>query len=57
VWFWQNQQFSIYRLRNQGYEAIERSEFLPDLDFSVLAQFVKMPSQTQAVKAYRDTLR
>ena len=45
VWFWRNQQFSIYRLRNQGYEAIERSEFLPDLDFSVLAQFVKCPAK------------
>jgi hypothetical protein len=51
VWFWQNQQFSIYRLRNGVYETRERSEFLPDLDFSVLTQFIEMPSQTKAVKA------
>ena len=57
VWFWKNNQFSLYRLRQQGYELISQSEFLPELDFSVLAQYVRYPSQTQAVKAYRDTLR
>ncbi|HEY9693479.1 MAG TPA: Uma2 family endonuclease [Oculatellaceae cyanobacterium] len=57
VWFWKNSQFSLYRLREQGYELISHSEFLPELDFSVLAQYVRYPSQTQAVKAYRDTLR
>ncbi|AFZ11838.1 protein of unknown function DUF820 [Crinalium epipsammum PCC 9333] len=57
VWFWKNNKFSLYRLREQGYELISHSEFLPELDFSVLAQYVRYPSQTQAVKAYRETLR
>jgi Uma2 family endonuclease len=57
VWFWKNNKFSLYRLREQGYELISNSEFLPQLDFSVLAQYVRYPSQTQAVKSYRDTLR
>ena len=57
VWFWQNNQFSIYRLRDGSYELVSRSEFLPKLDFSVLAQYVRSPSQTQAVKAYRNTLK
>ncbi|MFQ4145271.1 Uma2 family endonuclease [Chlorogloeopsis sp. ULAP02] len=57
VWFWQNNQFSVYRLRQEGYELIPHSEFLPELDLSILAKYVKFPSQTQAVKAYRDTLR
>ena len=57
VWFWKNNKFFLYRLREQGYELISHSEFLPELDFSVLAQYVRYPSQTQAVKAYRDTLR
>ena len=57
VWFWKNNQFSLYRLRQQGYELISHSEFLPELDFSILAQYVRYPSQTQAVKVYRDTLR
>jgi len=57
VWFWKNNQFSIYRLRDWGYELLPRSEFLPELDFSVLAQYVRSPNQTQAVKAYRNTLR
>ncbi len=57
VWFWKNNKFSLYRLREQGYELISHSEFLPELDFSVLSHYVRYPSQTQAVKAYRDTLR
>lgn len=57
VWFWQNNKFTVYHLRAEGYELIQRSEFLPELDLSVLAQYVKMPNQTKAVKAYRDTLR
>lgn len=57
VWFWKNNKFSLYCLREQGYELISQSEFMPELDFSVLAQYVRYPSQTQAVKAYRDTLR
>jgi Uma2 family endonuclease len=35
VWFWVNDQFSLYRLRQSGYELISSSEFLPELDFSV----------------------
>ncbi|MGB3206340.1 MAG: Uma2 family endonuclease [Crinalium sp.] len=57
VWFWKNNKFSLYRLREQGYELISHSEFLPELDFYVLAQYVRYPSQTHAVKAYRDTLQ
>jgi Uma2 family endonuclease len=57
VWFWQNNQFAVYHLRQEGYELINRSEFLPELDLTVLAQYVQLPHQTQAVKAYRDSLR
>ena len=57
VWFWQNNQFAVYHLRQEGYELINRSEFLPELDLTILAQYVQLPHQTQAVKAYRDSLR
>jgi Uma2 family endonuclease len=57
VWFWQNNQFAVYYLRQEGYELINRSEFLPELDLTILAQYVQLPHQTQAVKAYRDSLR
>lgn len=59
VWFWENQRISLYRLvdRMRGYEAIQTSQLLPRLDVDLLASFVNRPSQTQAVKAYRQALR
>lgn len=59
VWFWENQQLSIYSLGDTeaGYEATATSQLLPQLDPALLASFVDNPSQTQAVKAYRQALR
>ena len=56
VWFWQNNQFILYRLQEAIYQQIDRSEFLPDLDFVLLSQFVNYNNQTEAVIAYRDAL-
>lgn len=57
VWFWVNNQFSVYHLREEGYELISRSEFLPELDLSVLSQYVGYVNQTEAVIAYRNVLK
>ena len=59
VWFWENQCFSLYGLVNPGggYQAIPASSFLSQIDFTLLAQFIEYPGQTQAVKAYRQKLR
>ncbi len=48
VWFWEDNQLSLYRLRHQGYELIARSEFLPDLDLDLLTRCVLMPSRLEA---------
>jgi Uma2 family endonuclease len=56
VWFWQNDQFILYRLREEAYMQIACSEFLPDLDLVLLSQFVNYDNQTEAVIAYRDVL-
>ncbi len=56
VWFWQNNQFLVYRLKDDRYQQIESSEFLPDLDFALLSQFIDYENQTEAVIAYRDAL-
>jgi Uma2 family endonuclease len=42
VWFWENNQLLLYRLRENSYEQISRSEFLPDLDMALLARCVQM---------------
>jgi Uma2 family endonuclease len=59
VWFWESQRLSIYSLvdAEAGYEATVTSQLLPQLDPALLASFVDNPSQTQAVKAYRQALR
>jgi Uma2 family endonuclease len=57
VWFWQDNQFILYRLQKEAYKQIDRSEFLPDLDLVLLSQFVNYDNQTEAVIAYRDALK
>jgi len=57
VWFWQNGSFSLYRLGAKNYAIIPRSTFLPDLDFSLLSQYLEYANQTEAVLAYREALQ
>lgn len=59
VWFWQNRQIVLYGLVDgeRGYKVLETSQCLPQLDVALLARYVDRPSQTQAVKAYRQALR
>jgi Uma2 family endonuclease len=44
VWFWENNQLSLYHLKNNNYEQINQSELLPDLDIDLLVRCVLMPS-------------
>ncbi|UBF30286.1 Uma2 family endonuclease (plasmid) [Kovacikia minuta CCNUW1] len=66
VWFWQNNQFSIYHLREDapiqfaqtfGYEAINHSEVLPGLDMNLLAACVRNPNPLAAAKEFRQGVR
>ena len=59
VWFWQDGMLHLYGLQadGTGYEPLGQSRLLPRLDATLLPQFVDMPSQTQAVKAYRQALQ
>lgn len=57
VWFWKNNQFSLYVLREEKYEEISRSTLLPNLDFSLLAGYVKPNEQYDAVMEYREIIR
>ena len=57
VWVWQEGQLLIYRLRDDQYEQIPRSEFLPELDLALLIRCAAIPDQHDAVIAFRDALR
>jgi Uma2 family endonuclease len=65
VWFWQNNNFSIYHLGEEipsqfvstfGYEQITYSELLPDLDINLLAECVRNPNPLAAAKEFRQRL-
>lgn len=48
VWFWENNQLSLYQLREDNYESISRSALLPNLDLDLLVRCVLMPSILEA---------
>lgn len=66
VWFWQNNQFLVYHLREEvpaqfaqtfSYEAISHSEVLPDLDMNLLGACVRHPNLLAAAKEFRQGVR
>ena len=48
VWFWENNRLAVYRLREDDYEQVSRSEFLPELDLALLVRCVLMSSIMEA---------
>lgn len=57
VWFWEKGRFDIYHLRQDRYEQIDRSEFLPNLDLTLLAAYVQHPEPLDTVLEFRAALR
>jgi Uma2 family endonuclease len=57
VWFWKNNQFSLYRLRSDEYEQITSSEILPELDINLLASYVNYAEPLDAVLEFRQRVR
>jgi Uma2 family endonuclease len=56
VWFWEDGVLKLYHLRSTGYERIERSEVLRDLDISLLSRCLMMASKIEAVKEFRQVI-
>jgi Uma2 family endonuclease len=57
VWFFQNKQFKLYALRESGYEQIDRSEILPDLDLTLLATAALAADPLEAALEFRQKIR
>jgi Uma2 family endonuclease len=57
LWLFRNGAFELYRLVNAGYEPIQRSSFLPELDFELIALLAVREDQHQALSELRDRLR
>jgi Uma2 family endonuclease len=57
VWFWENNRLAVYRLREDDYEQVSRSEFLPELDLALLVRCVLMPSIIEARTEFLNRVR
>ncbi len=57
VWFWEGGVLRIYVMRADGYVENARSEILPGLDPELLARYMSVQNQTQAVREFRSILR
>jgi len=56
VWFWEDGVISVYCLRLNGYELVNKSELLPELDLRSLEFYSRMADQYDAVNAFIQTL-
>jgi Uma2 family endonuclease len=58
VWTWKKGRVEVHALRRVRYEAIAKSEVLPEVDLELIARFIATGgTQAQAVKALRAALR
>ncbi len=57
VWFWEDGTFEVYCLREQEYEKLFKSEFLPELDLSLLNRCLFLSSALEAVREFRQGIQ
>lgn len=57
VLIWQNEKLTLYDLRVENEQTVDRSQFFPNLDLQLLAQYVRPQEQPQAIKAFLDAVR
>jgi Uma2 family endonuclease len=57
VWQWCKGKIFFYRLTSRGYEARDKSELLPEIDFELFARFLEDADQTRAAEQYRAALK
>jgi Uma2 family endonuclease len=56
VWLSKGGAFQLYRFVGERYEPLERSQFLPELDFALIAELAVREDQHQALRELRDRL-
>jgi Uma2 family endonuclease len=57
VWFWERENLAIYVLQVDGYQQVERSHLLPDLNLDFLVSCMNLSNHLQAVKEFRQSLQ
>jgi len=56
VWLFRNAAFELYRLAGDHYDRVERSGYLPELDFALLARLTAYEDQLDALDELRRLL-
>lgn len=56
VWFWEKDQLSFHALRMDGYEVIQKSEALSNLDRQILIKALNEPDHLKAVREFRQAV-
>jgi len=56
VWLFKDGAFEIYRLAGDHYDRVERSRFLPELDFALIARLAACEDQQDALDELRRLL-
>jgi Uma2 family endonuclease len=56
VWLFQDHAFQLYQLTGERYQRAERSGFLPELDFALLARLAVRADQDEALRELRRLL-
>ncbi|MDJ0662529.1 MAG: Uma2 family endonuclease [Crocosphaera sp.] len=59
VLFWQEGKLTLYRLINEldGYQKVEQSQFLPELNFEILQQYINPEEEPKMVYEYRQLIK
>jgi Uma2 family endonuclease len=57
VLIWQNNQLTLYDLREANYREVVHSQFFPYLNLQLLAQYVRPQEQPQAIKEFLRAIR
>lgn len=57
VWYFRKGKIQPYVLRGERYEAVPRSEVLPDIDLEQLSTFIDRKSTSQSIRDYRAALK
>ncbi|MEM7593300.1 MAG: Uma2 family endonuclease [Cyanobacteria bacterium P01_A01_bin.83] len=56
VWIWQNNQLQVYCLQDDNYQQQSASKLLPDLDLTLLAQYIVIKDPLDAIIQWRKAI-
>ncbi len=56
VWIWQNRELKVYCLQGDNYQQQQQSKLLPDLDLTLLAQYIVINDPLNAILQWRKAI-